>query len=143
MEPLRVSQYPGHPLSDFSILALATISKVQVYSTENRLYQPRCPGDHRHGAAQAEGADDQLPDRGPRHAAPHLLAVRGHPEPEQQQGGGPSAHLRQGHDHKLLSGKKINLSVICNLSGRHRIILSTFDTLTSHKHSLNQSQAQQ
>ena len=34
MEPLRVSQYPGHPLSDFSILALATISKVHVYSRE-------------------------------------------------------------------------------------------------------------
>ena len=28
LEPLRVAAYPGHPLAEHSILALATISKV-------------------------------------------------------------------------------------------------------------------
>ena len=39
MEPLLVSGYPGHPLADYSILALATISKVHVYSRETGLIQ--------------------------------------------------------------------------------------------------------
>ena len=37
MEPLRVSQYPGHPLSDFTILALATISKVITVTVKPKL----------------------------------------------------------------------------------------------------------
>jgi len=37
MEPLRVGRYPAHPLSDYSILALATISKVIVITVRPRL----------------------------------------------------------------------------------------------------------
>ena len=37
MEPLRVSTYPGHPLSDFTILALATISKVITVTVRPKL----------------------------------------------------------------------------------------------------------
>ena len=37
MAPLRVAAYPGHPLSDFSILALATISKVITVTVKPKL----------------------------------------------------------------------------------------------------------
>ena len=37
MEPLCVSGYPGHPLSDYSILALATISKVITVTVRPKL----------------------------------------------------------------------------------------------------------
>ena len=37
MEPLRMSGYPGHPLSDYSILALATISKVITVTVRPKL----------------------------------------------------------------------------------------------------------
>lgn len=37
MEPLRVGAYPGHPLAEHSILALATISKVIVITVRPRL----------------------------------------------------------------------------------------------------------
>ena len=37
MEPLRVSSYPGHPLSDYCILALATISKLITVTVKPKL----------------------------------------------------------------------------------------------------------
>eukprot|EP00092_Neocalanus_flemingeri_P016376 GFUD01017725.1.p1 GENE.GFUD01017725.1~~GFUD01017725.1.p1 ORF type:complete len:1407 (-),score=439.03 GFUD01017725.1:187-4407(-) len=37
MEPLRVGGYPSHPLSDYSVLALATISKVIVITVRPKL----------------------------------------------------------------------------------------------------------
>jgi len=37
MEPLRVGGYPAHPLSDYSVLALATISKVIVITVRPKL----------------------------------------------------------------------------------------------------------
>ena len=37
MEPLRVGRYPAHPLADYSVLALATISKVIVITVKPKL----------------------------------------------------------------------------------------------------------
>ena len=37
MEPLRVSAYPGHPLTDYCVLALATISKVITVTVKPKL----------------------------------------------------------------------------------------------------------
>lgn len=37
MEPLRVSRQPDHPLAMFSILALATISKIIIITVKPRL----------------------------------------------------------------------------------------------------------